>query len=75
MAAGTRRQYFRLVAGPVSVWYSEHSDANPDTRYKPEAEIIHGNKFGQPCSKDTPASSASSAAAANADSVMPASVP
>ena len=54
MAAGTRRQYFRLVAGPVSVWYSEHSDANPDTRYKPEAEIIHGNKFGQPCSKDNP---------------------
>ena len=54
MAAGTRRQYFRLVAGPVSVWYSEHSDANPDTRFKPEAEIIHGNKFGQPCSKDNP---------------------
>ena len=46
MAHGTRRQYFRLVAGPVSVWYSEHSTPNPNTeRYQPEATVIHSNKF------------------------------
>jgi len=39
MPVGTRRQYFRLVAGPVSVWFSEHSTVNPDSRYQPEVDV------------------------------------
>jgi hypothetical protein len=35
------------VAGPVGVWYSAHSNANPDPRYRPQAKIIDGNKFAQ----------------------------
>ena len=35
----------KQVAGPITVWYSEHSTANPDSRYKAEALIISGNKF------------------------------
>ncbi|KAK3262522.1 hypothetical protein CYMTET_28630 [Cymbomonas tetramitiformis] len=41
-----RRQYFRLVAGAISVWYAAHSTPNPIPSIQPEAEIIHGNKFG-----------------------------
>ena len=26
---GTRRQYFRLITGPVSGWFAQHSTANP----------------------------------------------
>jgi len=29
LRAGTRRQYFRLVTGPVSGWFERHSTRNP----------------------------------------------
>ena len=32
-------------------WYAEHSTANPDPRFEPEAQIIHGNKFAQAMAK------------------------
>jgi len=42
-----RRQYFRLVTHPVSVWYAEHSTPNPNGVLPDpnETKIIQGNKF------------------------------
>eukprot|EP00511_Aplanochytrium_stocchinoi_P000812 CAMPEP_0204832476 /NCGR_PEP_ID=MMETSP1346-20131115/13809_1 /ASSEMBLY_ACC=CAM_ASM_000771 /TAXON_ID=215587 /ORGANISM="Aplanochytrium stocchinoi, Strain GSBS06" /LENGTH=501 /DNA_ID=CAMNT_0051964311 /DNA_START=344 /DNA_END=1846 /DNA_ORIENTATION=- len=40
------RQYFRLVTGPITAWFSNHSTANPLGITPPkEVQIIHGNKF------------------------------
>ena len=33
------------VAGPISVWYSEHSTPNPNELYWPRTQMVHGNKF------------------------------
>lgn len=41
---GGRRQYFRLVAGGVSVWYSHHSTTNR-LGIKPNAIVLANNKF------------------------------
>ena len=38
------RQFFRVVAGPVSVWYSNHNTPNP-LGIMPNAEISHEYKF------------------------------
>lgn len=38
------RQFFRLVVGEISVWFSKHNTQNP-TGYKPDAPIIDINKF------------------------------
>ena len=41
-----RRQYFRLVLGPVSAWFADHSTPNPmGIAPPPEVRIIRGNKF------------------------------
>ena len=43
---GTARQYFRLVTGDISVWYSAHSTANPLGTVPPAAvKVVHENKF------------------------------
>ena len=40
------RQFFRLVAGPVSVWYTKHNTPNPTgTLPGAEVEIDDGDKF------------------------------
>jgi len=45
-AAGTRRQYFRLVVGQVSAWFADHSTPNPlGIVPSPEVRIVHGDKF------------------------------
>lgn len=38
------RQWFRLVAGPISVWYSRHNTPNP-LGIQPDAQISDENKF------------------------------
>jgi hypothetical protein len=38
------RQFFRLVVGPVSVWYSKHNTANP-TGTQPDAPVSDADKF------------------------------
>ena len=38
------RQFFRLVAGPVSVWYAKHNTPNP-TGTQPDAPCVSVNKF------------------------------
>jgi tetratricopeptide (TPR) repeat protein len=43
-----RRQFFRLVAGEVSVWYDAHSSRNPVEGMQAQAEIIYGDKFAPP---------------------------
>ncbi len=41
-----RRQYFRLVLGPVSAWFADHSTPNPlGFVPPPEVRIIKGDKF------------------------------
>jgi hypothetical protein len=40
-----KRQYVRVVTSQVSVWYSEHSTANPAV--SPSATIVYGNKFAR----------------------------
>lgn len=42
------RQYFRLVMGKVSVWYTEHNTPNP-LGILPDAPLISGNKFDSKC--------------------------
>jgi hypothetical protein len=37
------RQFFRLVVGRISAWYSAHSTANP--LVEPDAPVVHGDKF------------------------------
>jgi hypothetical protein len=39
------RQFFRLVAGPISVWYSKHNTPNP-LGVLPDAPISDEDKFG-----------------------------
>lgn len=43
-AKTVHRQFFRLVVGPISVWYSKHNTANPDG-LQPDAPISHDDKF------------------------------
>lgn len=38
------RQFFRVVVGPVGVWYSKHNTANP-LGIAPDAAIVHDDKF------------------------------
>ena len=38
-----KRQYFRLIVGKISVWYSQHNTANP--LYEPDAPIVNESKF------------------------------
>lgn len=38
------RQFFRLVVGPISVWYSKHNTPNP-TGVQPDAPISDDDKF------------------------------
>ena len=38
------RQFFRLVVGPIGVWYSQHNTPNP-LGVQPEAEIVEYSKF------------------------------
>jgi hypothetical protein len=46
LAAGTRRQYFRLVGPRVSAWYAAHSTPNPLGVRPPDSVlIINGSKF------------------------------
>ena len=43
------RQFFRLVTGPVSLWYQDHSTTNP-LGVKPDPKvtrIVAGNKFAE----------------------------
>lgn len=44
MKANVHRQFFRLVVGEISVWYSQHSTPNP-LGTLPTATIIDTNKF------------------------------
>eukprot|EP01043_Picozoa_sp_COSAG02_P034852 COSAG02_NODE_2460_length_8797_cov_6.129915_10_plen_418_part_00 len=48
LAHVVRRQFFRLVAGEVSVWYASHSTANPIPGMGAQARIIYGDKFVDP---------------------------
>jgi hypothetical protein len=42
----TYRQFFRLVVGPVSVWYADHSTPNSLGVTPPDdCKIVYGNKF------------------------------
>lgn len=41
---GFKRQFFRLVADNISIWYSQHNTPNP-FGIKPNCEIVHHNKF------------------------------
>ena len=45
LQAGTLRQYFRLVTSKVSLWYAEHSTANPRVPLPQGVTLIEGNKF------------------------------
>ncbi|KAH9106402.1 hypothetical protein AeMF1_017984 [Aphanomyces euteiches] len=47
----TFRQFFRLVTNNVTYWYADHSTANP-LGIQPDAEIIHGDKFGSTVATD-----------------------
>lgn len=38
------RQFFRLVAGPIGVWWEKHSTPNP-LGVQPEAPVLTGDKF------------------------------
>ena len=42
--SNTNRQFFRLVTSDVSVWYADHSTANP-LGVEPRGQKIYGNKF------------------------------
>jgi hypothetical protein len=42
------RQFFRLVVGPIGVWYSKHNTENP-LGVKPEAPISDQDKFKNKC--------------------------
>jgi len=44
-AAGTRRQYFRLVVGQVSAWFADHSTPNPSGFLPPGVRVVRGDKF------------------------------
>ena len=38
------RQFFRLVVGPISVWYTKHNTPSP-VGVPPEAQVSHEDKF------------------------------
>ena len=38
------RQFFRLVVGPIGVWYSKHNTPNP-LGLQPDCEIVDRDKF------------------------------
>uniref|UniRef100_A0A0G4IC33 Uncharacterized protein n=1 Tax=Chromera velia CCMP2878 TaxID=1169474 RepID=A0A0G4IC33_9ALVE len=40
-----RRQFFRLVAGPVSHWFADHSTANPLVPLPDDVQVVRGDKF------------------------------
>lgn len=42
--APLRRQFFRLVAGPIDMWYAAHSTPNP-LGTAPEARVVSHDKF------------------------------
>lgn len=44
-ATHVHRQFFRLVAGPIGVWYSKHNTPNP-LGVLPDAPISDEDKFG-----------------------------
>ena len=47
----THRQYFRLVTGPVTSWFADHSTANPlwtaaeHEQHLQHVNVVRGNKF------------------------------
>ena len=41
----SERQYFRLVCGEVSAWFSQHSTRNPKFTIPSNVRIVHENKF------------------------------
>jgi len=41
---GGNRQFFRLVAGPIGVWWEKHSTPNP-FGVQPKAVVLGGDKF------------------------------
>lgn len=43
MREGGHRQFFRLVVGPIGVWYAKHNTWNP--LCEPNAPICHDDKF------------------------------
>ena len=44
--SNVRRQYFRLVLGPISAWFADYSTPNPlGIVPPPEVRIFHGDKF------------------------------
>jgi len=51
LAAGTPRQYFRLVTSNVTAWYADHSTPNPLGVVPPEhVTVLHGSKFANKAS-------------------------
>lgn len=42
---GSYRQFFRLVVGPITAWYADHSTSNPLVEIPDKTQIIYGNKF------------------------------
>jgi len=40
-----RRQFFRLVAGPISHWFADHSTENPLVSLPDDVEVVKGDKF------------------------------
>lgn len=61
LAAGTPRQYFRLVTSNVTAWYADHSTPNPLGVVPPEVvAVLHGSKFARtPLVRATPPEAAS----------------
>jgi len=45
VAFDCNRQYFRLVCGKVSAWFTSHSTANPRFNVPPNVRIVNGSKF------------------------------
>jgi hypothetical protein len=41
-----KRQFFRLVVGPISHWFSQHNTPSP-LGVQPKCPIVHMNKFSQ----------------------------
>lgn len=44
--SGGKRQFFRLVTSEVSLWYAEHSTANPLCKVNSsKTKVLEGSKF------------------------------